>query len=76
MKRFLTLLTLVFVSISVVVAKEVSPNVAMNIAREVLGATRSGDVAVAWDSSVLGTTRSAADAPTFYVVTTIVEAGL
>ena len=69
MKRFLTLLTLVFVSISVVVAKEVSPNVAMNIAREVLGATRSGDVAVAWDSSVLGTTRGAADAPTFYVVT-------
>ena len=69
MKRFLTLLTLVFVSISMVVAKEVSPNVAMNIAREVLGATRSGDVAVAWDSSVLGTTRGAADAPTFYVVT-------
>lgn len=50
-------------------AKEVSPDVAKCIAREVLGATRSGDVAVAWDSSVLGTTRGASDAPTFYVVT-------
>ena len=49
-------------------AKEVSPSVAVSIAQEVLGATRSGDVAVAWDSSVLGTTRSTCEAPTFYVV--------
>lgn len=53
---------------SVVEAKEVSPSVAVSIAQEVLGATRSGDVAVAWDSSVLGTTRSTCEAPTFYVV--------
>ena len=49
-------------------AKAVSPNIAMSIAREVLGATRGGDVAVAWDSSVLGVTRGADEAPTFYVV--------
>ena len=45
-----------------------SPSVAVSIAQEVLGATRSGDVAVAWDSSVLGITRSTCEAPTFYVV--------
>ena len=45
-----------------------SPSVAKSIAQEVLGVTRSGDVAVAWDSSVLGTTRSADMTPTFYVV--------
>ena len=60
---------LVLASMSVVEAKEVSPSVARSIACEVLGATRGGDVAVAWDSSVLGVTRSADDAPTFYVVT-------
>ena len=59
---------LVLASMSVVEAKEVSPSVAVSIAQEVLGATRSGDVAVAWDSSVLGTTRSTCEAPTFYVV--------
>ena len=46
-----------------------SPDVAKSIAREVLGATRGGDVTVAWDSSALGVTRSANDTPTFYVVT-------
>ena len=60
---------LVLASMSVVEAKEVSPSVARSIACEVLGVTRGGDVAVAWDSSVLGVTRSADDAPTFYVVT-------
>ena len=44
---------------------------AKSVAREVLGeATRGGDVMVAWDSSILGTTRGEDEAPTFYVVTT------
>ena len=55
--------------------KEVSPNVAMSIAREVLAATRGGDVAVAWDSSVLGSTRGVDEAPTFYVVTSELGCG-
>ena len=69
MKRILILLAVVLTSIFVVEAKEVSPSVARSIAREVLGVTRGGDVAVAWDSSALGITRSADEAPTFYVVT-------
>ena len=68
MKRFFILCALVLASVFVVEAKEVSPSVAKSIAQEVLGVTRSGDVAVAWDSSVLGTTRSADEMPTFYVV--------
>lgn len=68
MKRFFILLAVVLTSMLSAKAKEVSPSVAESIAREVLGATRGGDVAVAWDSSVLGTTRSTAEAPTFYVV--------
>lgn len=68
MKRILILLTLVVASMFVAEAKEVSPSVAKSIAREVLGSTRGGDVTMAWDSSVLGTTRSADEAPTFYVV--------
>ena len=69
MKRILILLAIMLSSAFAVEANEVSPDVAKCIAREVLGATRSGDVAVAWDSSVLGTTRGASDTPTFYVVT-------
>ena len=69
MRRILILLAVVLSSIFVVEAKEVSPDVAKSIAREVLGATRGGDVTVAWDSSALGVTRSANDTPTFYVVT-------
>ena len=69
MRRIFLLCVLVIASVCGVAAKEVQPGVAMSIAREVLGATRGGDVAVAWDSSVLGVTRSAEDAPTFYVVT-------
>lgn len=68
MKRFFILLAVVLTSMLSAKAKEVSPSVAESIAREVLGATRGGDVAVAWDSSVLGTTRGTAEAPTFYVV--------
>ena len=68
MKRIYLIFALLVTSMLSVEAKEVSPEVARGIAREVLGATRGGDVAVAWDSSVLGTTRSAEDAPTFYVV--------
>ena len=69
MRRIFILWALLLASITVVEAGEVSQSVAMNIARQVLGVTRSGDVAVSWDSSVLGTTRSAGEAPTFYVVT-------
>ena len=68
MKRIYLIFALLVTSMLSVEAKEVSPEVARGIAREVLGVTRGGDVAVAWDSSVLGTTRSAEDAPTFYVV--------
>ena len=60
---------LVAMSASVAYGDEVSSGEALRIAREVLGcATRGGDVAVAWDSSVLGTTRGADEAPSFYVV--------
>ncbi|MBQ2364123.1 MAG: C10 family peptidase [Alistipes sp.] len=69
MRRFFILLMLITSSIFMVEAREVSPDVAKSIARGVLGTTRSGDVTVAWDSSVLGVTRSANEAPTFYVVT-------
>ncbi len=69
MKRIFILFAALLSSIFVAEAERVSPDVAKGIAQEVLGVTRSGDVAVAWDSSVLGTTRSADDMPTFYVVT-------
>ena len=68
MKRIYLIFALLIISMFSVEAKEVSPEVARGIAREVLGVTRGGDVAVAWDSSVLATTRSEDDAPTFYVV--------
>lgn len=42
---------------------------ALDMARSVLGdTTRGADVVVAWDSDMLGTTRSG-EAPTFYVIT-------
>lgn len=69
MKQLFTLFVLLATSLFSVVAKEVSPDVALRIAGGVLGGvTRGGEVSVAWDSSVLGTTRSADEAPTFYVV--------
>jgi hypothetical protein len=69
MKRIFILLALVLSSTFVVEAREVSPDVAKGMAQEVFGATRGGDVTVAWDSSVLGTTRGASEMPTLYVVT-------
>ena len=69
MKRIFILLAIMLSSAFAVEANVVSPDVAKGIAQEVLGVTRSGDVAVAWDSSVLGTTRGADDMPTFYVIT-------
>ena len=70
MKRIIVLLALVATSLFSVVAREVPQSEALRIASEVLGeTTRGGDVVVAWDSSILGTTRGDDSAPTFYVVT-------
>ena len=69
MKRIIALFTLVIFTMCGVSAREVPQSEALRIASMVLGeATRGGDVVVAWDSSMIGATRSG-DAPTFYVVT-------
>lgn len=69
MKQFFALFALLVGFVGVSVAEEVSPTIAMRVASEVLGgATRSGDVAIVWDSSAIGATRGGDDAPTFYVV--------
>lgn len=69
MKRFL-LLILAVATFSGAVADEVTPSAALRIAEQVLGGdvTRSSELAVAWDSSILGTTRNSDSTPTFYVV--------
>ena len=70
MKRLFTLFALLVAHLCGALAAEVSPDIALRIAAMVLGdATRSGDVAIAWDSSRIVATRGEVDAPTFYVVT-------
>ena len=71
MKRFLLLaLSLTLALVCDTMAKEVSPDEARRIAGGVLGTTtRGGDVVVAWDSTILGTTRGGDAMPTFYVMT-------
>ena len=60
---------LVACSVGVSVAEEVLPAKALSVACDVLGgATRSGDVTIAWDSTTWGVTRGEDTAPTFYVV--------
>lgn len=67
---------LVAMSASVAYGDGVTSDKALRIAREVLaGATRGGDVAVAWDSSALGTTRGADEMPTFYVISATLGSG-
>ena len=69
MKQLLALFTFICCCVSITVAEEVPPTIAMRVASEVLGgATRSGDVAIVWDSSAIGATRGGDDAPTFYVL--------
>lgn len=69
MKRFL-LLILAVATFSGAVADEVTPSAALRIAEQVFDGytTRNGELAVAWDSSILGTTRNSDSTPTFYVV--------
>ena len=67
MRRLLFALLLLF-TVSGVAAKEVSPSVAIEVARGVFGdTTRSSELCVAWDSQLLNPTR-AYTAPTFYVI--------
>ena len=69
MKRLFLCLTLLVAAISGVAAKEVPVSEALRMASHILGeTTRGGALAVAWDSSALGATRSSNEAPTFYVV--------
>lgn len=70
MRRFVLLLALAVVSVGRVVADEVSEATALRIASEALGydATRSGSLAIVWDSNALCATRSGNNAPSFYVV--------
>lgn len=68
MRRLLFTL-LLLLTCSVVVAKEVSPGEALDVARGVFGpTTRSSELCVAWDSHLLNPTR-VYSAPTFYVIT-------
>ncbi len=67
MRRLLFALLLLF-TVSGVVAKEVSPSIAIEVARGVFGdTTRSSELCVTWDSQLLNPTR-AYSAPTFYVI--------
>lgn len=70
MRKFVLLLVLSVVSVGRVVADEVSESTALRVASEALGydVTRSGSLAVVWDSNALCSTRSGDDAPSFYVV--------
>ena len=70
MRRFVLLLVLAVVSVGRVVADEVSEATALCVASEALGydATRSGSLAIVWDSNALCATRSGNNAPSFYVV--------
>lgn len=69
MRRLFTLIFSLCALVGVVRAERVSPERAEKVARQILGeATRSGDLFVAWDSSIFAPTRVELVDPTFYVV--------
>lgn len=69
MRRLFTLIFSLCALVGVVRAERVSPERAEMVARQILGeATRSGDLFVAWDSSIFAPTRVELVEPTFYVV--------
>ena len=76
MRRIFTLLLLLVCLVGAVRAERVPEQRVLTIAGQVLGsATRSGDVRVAWDSSLFADTRVELVEPTFYVVTPASGAG-